>query len=492
MQDNNVLTVKMADVTSHGHTKVKFAVWSMENGQDDLAWYNAEKQADGNWACKVDLTKHHSTGNYQVHAYASTGDSDTMRMAGHVVAQIAAFDDVKPPKVVATVTADYSMIKITVRNAEGYEKISVPVWSEVNGQDDIKWYKATKQAGGSWTCDVDLAAHNSMGRYLIHVYGTKAGKTELIANTTASVAKLPATKLPTVEAVVSEKLGTMQITVKNAGAYEKVMIPVWSEANGQDDISWYKATKQSDGSWTYTVDLTAHNSTGRYQIHVYSVKAGKLELIASTTADVAKLPDTKRPTVEAVVSADYSKMQITVKNAGEYEKIMIPVWSEANGQDDLVWYAAKKGSDGNWTYTVDLTAHNSTGRYQIHVYGTKAGKQTLIANTTANVAKLPDTKTPMVKAVVSEKLGTMQITVKNAGAYEKVMIPVWSEANGQDDLVWYSAKKGSDGNWTYTVNLKQHNSVGAYQIHVYGTKNGTQTLIAHTRVVVTNSAKQVG
>ena len=492
VQDNNVLTVKMADVASHGHTKVKFAVWSMENGQDDLAWYNAEKQADGNWACKVDLTKHHSTGNYQVHAYASTGDSDTMRMAGHVVAQIAAFDDVKPPKVVATVTADYSTMKITVRNAEEYEKISVPVWSEVNGQDDIKWYKATKQAGGSWTCDVDLAAHNSMGRYLIHVYGTKAGKTELIANTIASVAKLPTTKNPTVEAVVSEKLGTMQITVKNAGAYEKVMIPVWSEANGQDDIVWYAAKKGSDGNWTYTVDLTAHNSTGRYQIHVYGTKAGKQTLIANTTANVVKLPDTKTPMVKAVVSEKLGTMQITVKNAGEYGKVMLPVWSEVNGQDDLVWYSAKKGSDGNWTYTVDLTAHNSTGRYQIHVYGTKAGKQALIARTTANVAKLPDTKTPMVKAVVSEKLGTMQITVVNAGAYEKVMIPVWSEANGQDDLVWYSAKKGSDGNWTYTVNLKQHNSVGAYQIHVYGTKNGTQTLIAHTRVVVTNSAKQVG
>ena len=282
VQDNNVLTVKMADVASHGHTKVKFAVWSMENGQDDLAWYNAEKQADGNWACKVDLTKHHSTGSYQVHAYASTGDSDTMRMAGHVVAQIAAFDDVKPPKVVATVTADYSMIKITVRNAEGYEKISVPVWSEVNGQDDIKWYKATKQAGGSWTCDVDLAAHNSMGRYLVHVYGTKAGKTELIANTTASVAKLPTTKNPTVEAVVSEKLGTMQITVKNAGAYEKVMIPVWSEANGQDDLVWYSAKKGSDGNWTYTVNLKQHNSVGAYQIHVYGTKNGTQTLIAHT------------------------------------------------------------------------------------------------------------------------------------------------------------------------------------------------------------------
>lgn len=493
VQDNNVLTVKMADVASHGHTKVKFAVWSMENGQDDLAWYNAEKQVDGNWIFDVDLTEHHSTGSYQIHAYACTGASDTLRMAGHVVAQVTTFDDVKPPKVVAAVTADYSTMKITVRNAEEYNQIFVPVWSEVNGQDDLKWYKATKQAGGSWTCDVDLAVHNSTGRYLIHVYGTKAGKMELITNTTVTVARLPDTKAPTVEAVVSADCSTMQITVKNAESYTQVMLPVWSAANGQDDIRWYKAAKQADGNWTYTVDLAAHNSTGRYQIHVYgTTKAGKTELIASTTADVAKLPTAKLPTAAAVVSADYSKMQITVKNVGGYEQISVPVWSEVNGQDDIKWYKATKQTDGSWTCTADLMAHKSTGRYQIHVYGTKDGKQTLIANTTANVAKLPDTKTPMVEAVVSEKLGTMQITVANAGTYDKVMLPVWSEVNGQDDIVWYTAKKGSDGNWTYTVNLKQHNSVGAYQIHVYGTKDGTQSLIAHTRVVVASSAKQVG
>ena len=492
VQDNNVLTVKMVDVASHGHTKVKFAVWSMENGQDDLAWYDAVK-TDGTWTCNVDLTKHHSTGNYQIHAYACTGDSDTMRMAGHVVAQVTKFDDVKTPKVVAAVTADYSTMKITVRNAEGYDQISVPVWSEVNGQDDLKWYKATKQAGGSWTCDVDLAVHNSTGRYLIHVYGTKAGKMELITNTTVTVARLPDAKTPTAEAIVSADCNTMQITVKNAEAYTQIRLPVWSTVNGQDDIKWYKASKQADGSWTYTVDLAAHNSTGRYQIHVYgTTKAGKTELIASTTADVAKLPTAKLPTAAAVVSADYSKMQITVKNVEGYEQISVPVWSEVNGQDDIKWYKATKQTDGSWTCTVDLMAHKSTGRYQIHVYGTKDGKQTLIANTTANVAKLPDTKTPMVEAVVSEKLGTMQITVANAGTYDKVMLPVWSEVNGQDDLVWYSAKKGFDGNWTYTVNLKQHNSVGAYQIHVYGTKDGTQSLIAHTRVVVASSAKQVG
>ena len=490
-QNNTVLTVKMADVASHGHTKVRFAVWSTEKGQDDLVWYDAVK-VNGNWTCDADLTEHHSVGSYQIHAYACTGDSDTMRMAGRTVAQVTKFDDVKTPKVVAAVTADYSTMKITVRNAEEYEKISVPVWSEVNGQDDIKWYKATKQAGGSWTCDVDLAVHNSTGRYLIHVYGTKAGKMELITNTTVNVTRLPDAKTPTVEAVVAADCSTMQITVKNAETYTKVMLPVWSAANGQDDIKWYKATKQTDGSWTYTVDLAAHNSTGRYLIHVYGTKAGKTELIANTTANVAKLPATKLPTVAAVVSADYNTMKVTVKNADAYDQIRIPVWSEVNGQDDISWYKATKQSDGSWTCAVDLTVHNSTGRYQIHVYGTKAGKMELIANTTANVAKLPTTKTPTVEAVVSEKLGTMQITVKNAEAYDKVMLPVWSEVNGQDDLVWYSAKKGSDGNWTYTVNLKKHNSVGAYQIHVYGTQKGTQSLIANTRVIVTGSAKQVG
>ena len=65
---------------------------------------------------------------------------------------------------------------------------------------------------------------------------------------------------------------------------------------------------------------------------------------------------------------------------------------------------AKKGSDGNWTYTVELTAHNSTGRSQLHVYGTKAGKQALIARTTANVAKLPDTKVRLVVDQLSCRL----------------------------------------------------------------------------------------
>ena len=170
VQDNNVLTVKMVDVASHGHTKVKFAVWSVENGQDDLAWYSAEKQVDGNWTCEVDLTKHHSTGKYQIHAYASTGDSDTMRMAGYTLVQVVAFDDVKPPKVAATVTADYSSIRITVRNAESYDRVLLPVWSEADGQDDLVWHNMTV-SGNTATCYVPVSEHkNEHGSYIVNAY----------------------------------------------------------------------------------------------------------------------------------------------------------------------------------------------------------------------------------------------------------------------------------------------------------------------------------
>ena len=487
VQDNNVLTVKMVDVASHGHTKVKFAVWSMENGQDDLAWYDAVK-TDGTWTCNVDLTKHHSTGNYQIHAYACAGDSDTMRMAGHTTALVTAFDDVKAPEVLAAVASDYNTMKITVRDAEAYEQISIPVWSEVNGQDDIKWYKAVKQADGSWTCTVDLAFHNSTGRYQIHVYGRKNGNQELITRTAVNVAQLPAGKVPTVTAEVSSDFAAMQITVKNAETYEQVYLPVWSEENGQDDLTWYKAEKQADGSWTYTVNLAEHNSVGRYQIHVYGRKNGDQKLIAHTAVNVAQLPAEKVPTVTAEVSSDFAAMQITVKNAETYDQVYLPVWSEENGQDDLVWYKAEKQADGSWTYTVNLAEHNSVGRYQIHVYGRKNGNQELITRTAVNVAQLPAGKVPTVTAEVSSDFAAMQITVKNAETYEQVYLPVWSEENGQDDLTWYKAEKQADGSWTYTVNLAEHNSVGRYQIHVYGRKNGDQELIAHTWIMVAGIA----
>ena len=63
--------------------------------------------------------------------------------------------------------------------------------------------------------------------------------------------------------------------------------PTWSQKNGQDDLQWYEARKQADGSWTYSVLLSRHNTTGTYFIHIYSGN----KLVAHTTVTVKSLPN---------------------------------------------------------------------------------------------------------------------------------------------------------------------------------------------------------
>ena len=35
-----------------------------------------------------------------------------------------------------------------------------PTWSQVNGQDDLRWHEAARQTDGSWTCRIALSDHS--------------------------------------------------------------------------------------------------------------------------------------------------------------------------------------------------------------------------------------------------------------------------------------------------------------------------------------------
>lgn len=51
------------------YKKMWFPVWSDENGQDDIAWYQAERTDEWTWHVSVDLNKHHTNGLYNIHFY---------------------------------------------------------------------------------------------------------------------------------------------------------------------------------------------------------------------------------------------------------------------------------------------------------------------------------------------------------------------------------------------------------------------------------------
>jgi hypothetical protein len=57
--------------------------------------------------------------------------------------------------------------------------------------------------------------------------------------------------------------------------------------------------------------------------------------------------------------------------------VYFPTWSNANGQDDLVWYPATDIGAGTWKATVNLANHRpgnpDYGRYTVHVWLFGAG-----------------------------------------------------------------------------------------------------------------------
>lgn len=459
-------------VGADGYEDLWFVVWSEANGRDDITWYRAIKQTSSEWDCTVDLTRHQSTGVYNIHVWAGDGNKPTEFQQSTWI-YVPEFNTTRPtpPTATAEVSTDCRTMKVVARNIEGYDKVCFPIWSEANGQDDIAWYSAAKQADGTWTCTADLSNHYSTGNYQIHVYGEKNGKLEMLTNTTAYVEKLP----PRVTAEVSADYRTMRLVVTGVDGYDQVYLPMWSEVNGQDDIVWYSAEKQADGTWACTADLLNHNSTGKYLIHVYGRKDGKQELLTSTTANVEKLP----PRVTAEVSADCRTMRLIAANIDGCDQVYLATWSVTDGQDDIVWYPAAKQADGTWAYTVDLRKHHTAGQYMIHVYGrSESGELHLLTNTTAYVkrAVLPDD--PYVTVELSADCRTMKLTVQNASKYERVYLPVWSEINGQDDLTWYTAQRTADGLWVYTVDMTAHHSAGTYYVHVYGEKGGELQLLA--------------
>ena len=75
----------------------------------------------------------------------------------------------------------------------------------------------------------------------------------------------------------------------------------------------------------------------------------------------------------------------------------------------------------------------------------------------------------------------------------RVLFPTWTDANGQDELIWYEGVYDAANNrWKCTVNLSEHNNEnGSYTTHVYaiGT-NGGQYWLGATNVAVANAGSR--
>jgi D-alanyl-D-alanine carboxypeptidase len=273
---------------------------------------------------------------------------------------------------------------------------------------------------------------------------------------------------------------------------KEVRVPIWSDKNGQDDLTWYHADKQSDGSYKVHVDTASHKGdTGTYSVHLYYMLDGKRTYITETTAKVPETQVTGKLTITNQSSNGFDVVVTNVSGGGkEVKEVRVPIWSDKNGQDDLTWYHADKQSDGSYKVHVDTASHKGdAGTYSVHLYYMLNGKRTYITETKATVPQATESQVTGKLTISNQTSNGFDVVVTNVSGggkeVKEVRVPIWSDKNGQDDLTWYHADKQSDGSYKVHVDTASHKGdAGTYSVHLYYMLNGKRTYITETKATV--------
>ena len=405
----------------------------------------------------------------------------------------------------------FDVVISNVKAPNGVGTVSVPIWSEINGQDDIIWYTADRQNNGTYTVNVKASAHkNSTGLYNVHLYYIqKDGQLTGVGGTTTQVfiGKTPEQLKPKASFAIENnnaKAGTFDAVITNISAplgVKEVLVPSWSLENGQDDLIWHKATKQNDGSYRVTIKASEHKGNkGNYRADAYIVDNS----------------NNRHYIAEKVVSVDYARPSgvLTIENnntaAGTFDavvrnivaptglkEVLVPSWSLAGGQDDLIWHKASRQADGSYRVTIKATDHkNSTGKYRADAYIVDDSNKRFYL--TEKVVEVTQTR-PSASLVIENNnadLGTFDAVIRNIFApngVKEVLVPSWSLVNGQDDLVWHKASRQSDGSYRVTIKASDHkNSLGNYRADVYIVDNANQRHYVTETIVDVKHNKPVG
>ena len=392
---------------------------------------------------------------------------------------------------------------VVVTNVSGggkeVKEVRVPIWSDKDGQDDLTWYHADKQSDGSYKVHVDKASHKGdAGTYSVHLYYMLDGKRTYITETTAKVPETQVTGKLTITNQTSNGFDVVVTNVSGGGkAVQEVRVPIWSDKNGQDDLTWYHADKQSDGSYKVHVDTASHKSdAGTYSVHLYYMLDGKRTYITETTATVPESQVTGKLTITNQTSNGFDVVVTNVSGGGKaVQEVRVPIWSDKNGQDDLTWYHADKQSDGSYKVHVDTASHKGdAGTYSVHLYYMLDGKRTYITETTATVPQITETQVTGKLTISNQTSNGFDVVVTNVSGggkeVKEVRVPIWSDKDGQDDLTWYHADKQSDGSYKVHVDTARHKGdADTYSVHLYYMLNGKRTYITETTATVPQSTE---
>ena len=397
-ENNGTFTIIAKNLKGlEGYKEVKIPFWSHANGMSDIKWYTPTRQADGSYTVTVKASDHeNANGRYEAQVFYI----DARGQKRFVQKAFVERNDPSKPTGVISITNNkdsgtFDVVISDVYSPKGVRTVQVPIWSEVDGQDDIRWYEAVRQTNGSYKVTVQVANHKySTGIYNVHLYYIQNDGSQIGVGGTQTNVTLSEPKADLAITGLNNATGSYDVVISNLIAprgFKEVLVPTWSEKNGQDDIIWYKAAKQANGDYKVTVRSSNHKGdSGLYNSHVYLVdNDGKYIGLGGkqVTLDITKTQGTLTIANNDKNRGTFDVIITNLTNPSGISGVVIPVWSEQNGQDDLVWHNATKQDDGSYRVTISASQHKwNSGKYIVHGYIVDAsGKNIGFGATSADV-----------------------------------------------------------------------------------------------------------
>ena len=268
---------------------------------------------------------------------------------------------------------DFSVLISNVSDQNGILGVSVPIWSEKNGQDDIIWYNATRLNNGNYKVNVSLTDHkNERGLYNVHLYYVETnGKLVGVGGTTYTVpAKVEETHTTTTSYSLPDS-GTYTFKERSSiKAEPSVASPELAYYDAGMSVNYDKIVSGDGYQW---LSYLSFNGNRRY---VAVAKLAQQESKPSGTINIENLSN---------LGFD---VHITNVSGGDkaIQGVSVPVWTAKDGQDDLVWHQADRQSDGSYKVRINVSDHKAeAGEYIVHLYYVQDGKMVGIGGTSTTV-----------------------------------------------------------------------------------------------------------
>ncbi len=345
-QGFEVLVTNVSD--PKGVKAVKVPVWTDKNDQDDIIWYDGVKQTNGDYKVIVKTAEHKGeTGNYNVHLYYLEQSGKMQGIEGKKVTV--------PEKTTGAqnIPEQGSYTFNEVVEVKNEPKMSAPTEFTFEKGFKLGYYDKVLEADNhQW---ISYVSYGGVRRYIpIATLKTQAptGKVDIQNHTNGDF-----------DVIVSD--------VSDSNGIKAVKVPVWTVKNDQDDIIWYDAVKQSDGTYKVNVKLSEHkNERGDYNVHLYYQESnGAMRGVLGTKTTVAEAKLSGQLAITNQSTQGFDVIISEVSNPNGVKTVKVPVWSTQGGQDDIIWYNATKQNDGTYKVAVNVKDHkNNSGEYNVHLY----------------------------------------------------------------------------------------------------------------------------